>query len=88
MHDCLTHEAPASAANEETQTEMSQPEARSFQADMLPLYMAKYGERLHLHRECRTLASSPDSNIHEVRVCLICLAKQQGAPGRGVQYRV
>ena len=75
MHDCLTHKE---AADEETQT---QPEARSFQADMLPLYMAKYGERLHLHRECRSLASSPDYNIREVRVCLICLAKQQGAPG-------
>ena len=74
--------APPSAANEETQTDVSQPEARSFQADMLPLYMTKYGERVHLNRGCRTLGNSADGNIYEVRVCLICLARQQGAPGR------
>jgi hypothetical protein len=74
--------APTSAPNKRTQTEVSQPEARSYQADMLPLYMTKYGERVHLNRGCRTLGSSADGNIYEVRVCVICLARQQGAPGR------
>ncbi|CAE8686093.1 unnamed protein product [Polarella glacialis] len=74
--------APASAANEETQTDVSQPEDRIFQADMLPLSMTKYGERVHLNRACRTLGNSADGNIYELRVCLICLAKQQGAPGK------
>ncbi|CAE8712610.1 unnamed protein product [Polarella glacialis] len=79
-HDCLTHEprdAPSSTSSEETQTELPK-----YQADMLPLFKTRYGERLHLWKSCRTLENSAEANIAELRICLICLARQQGAPGR------
>ncbi|CAE8719924.1 unnamed protein product, partial [Polarella glacialis] len=43
---------------EPSDEEPNQPEAKEFQADMLPLFKTKYGERLHLRRGCRTLANS------------------------------
>ena len=67
---------------EPSEEEAEPPEAREFQADMLPLYKTSSGGRLHLDRGCRALESSREGNISELRICLICLARQQGAAGR------